>query len=320
MTSIYNSLDKKNINTTKKKIKWCKKINDHIIHGCILWMLGLLNNFSYVVIFSSIQPLAVQFEALHLIGLIEFSNIGLGIFSKLLHILYLYKYSYRYRVILIGILSIFGFILIQISFFTKFSILIFGILLLGASSSMGESVIMCYIDDYHKKYNSYWSSGTGGAGILGALSVLIFHKYIDPIYNNMLFLILLPTSFIYVYIFFILDSICSSCNKSDDSIEVSNSSSSPSSDIIENIDTFIISDNSDDVNNSNTINNNNSDIIYKLYEISKNNYKYFIQIITMYFCEYSIIVTFVSKSNPAKEIINNTTKNSSSTQFEILLL
>lgn len=77
-------------------------------------------------------------------------------------------------------LSVIGFVLVAFNW--SFWLMIAGVALTSFASGMGESSLLAYMPAFHyPNVISSWSSGTGGAGVLGSLSYLAFTSAgVDP--------------------------------------------------------------------------------------------------------------------------------------------
>lgn len=72
------------------------------------------------------------------------------------------------RVLLAILLQISGFLLVAFAEAEWMAIL--GVIATSASSGIGETTFMAYTGKFNKNVISTWSSGTGGAGVIGSLS------------------------------------------------------------------------------------------------------------------------------------------------------
>ncbi|KAK5687988.1 battenin CLN3 protein [Elasticomyces elasticus] len=129
------------------------------------WLFGLINNLFYVVLLSA---------ALDLVGplipkaTVLLSSIIPGLLTKLIvpHILYLIPYSAR--IIVLATLSTSGMLVVALSSSTNISAKLAGIVLANISSGAGEVNFLALTHFYSDESLAGWSSGTGGAGLLGA--------------------------------------------------------------------------------------------------------------------------------------------------------
>uniref|UniRef100_A0A8D2DMI1 Battenin n=1 Tax=Sciurus vulgaris TaxID=55149 RepID=A0A8D2DMI1_SCIVU len=135
------------------------------------WLLGLCNNFSYVVMLSAAHDILRHERASgnqsHAVLL---ADILPTLLIKLLAPLGLHLLPYSPRVLLSGVCSAGSFVLVAFSH--SVSISLCGVVLASISSGLGEVTFLSLTAFYPRAVISWWSSGTGGAGLLGALSYL----------------------------------------------------------------------------------------------------------------------------------------------------
>jgi len=72
---------------------------------------------------------------------------------------------------------------------------------MGTGSALGEGTMLGYLRNFPKNYVAGWGSGTGLAGVTGALLTIIFKKY--KIETNTLYLVISPICFVYLIAFLI---------------------------------------------------------------------------------------------------------------------
>ncbi|CAO2583257.1 CLN3 [Lemmus lemmus] len=135
------------------------------------WILGLCNNFSYVVMLSAAHDILKQEQASgnqsHAVLL---ADILPTLIIKLLAPLGLHLLPYSPRVLVSGVCSAGSFILVAFSHSVALSLC--GVVLASISSGLGEVTFLSLTAFYPSAVISWWSSGTGGAGLLGSLSYL----------------------------------------------------------------------------------------------------------------------------------------------------
>uniref|UniRef100_A0A2K6F8P4 Battenin n=1 Tax=Propithecus coquereli TaxID=379532 RepID=A0A2K6F8P4_PROCO len=159
------------------------------------WLLGLCNNFSYVVMLSAAHDILsherVPGNQSHVdpgptpIPLNSSSRFDCNSVStaavlladilptfgiKLLAPLGLHLLPYSPRVLVSGLCAAGSFILVAFSHSVGTSLC--GVVLASISSGLGEVTFLSLTAFYPRAVISWWSSGTGGAGLLGALSYL----------------------------------------------------------------------------------------------------------------------------------------------------
>ncbi|GAB5582945.1 battenin [Prionailurus iriomotensis] len=159
------------------------------------WLLGLCNNFSYVVMLSAAHDIlshqrasgnqshvdpdpapttrnsSSRFDCNSVsTAAVLLADILPTLVIKLLAPLGLHLLPYSPRVLVSGICSAGSFILVAFSHSVGTSLC--GVVLASISSGLGEVTFLSLTAFYPRAVISWWSSGTGGAGLLGALSYL----------------------------------------------------------------------------------------------------------------------------------------------------
>ncbi|KAF6271344.1 CLN3 lysosomal/endosomal transmembrane protein, battenin [Rhinolophus ferrumequinum] len=135
------------------------------------WLLGLCNNFSYVVMLSAAHDILRHQRAPGNQSLaVLLADILPTLVIKLLAPLGLHLLPYSPRVLVSGACAAGSFILVAFSHSVVTSLC--GVVLASISSGLGEVTFLSLTAFYPRAVISWWSSGTGGAGLLGALSYL----------------------------------------------------------------------------------------------------------------------------------------------------
>ncbi|XP_074053443.1 battenin isoform X2 [Macrotis lagotis] len=159
------------------------------------WLLGLCNNFSYVVMLSAAhdilkhqrtpennshvdpEPTLTPHNSTSRYdcnpvstAAVLLADILPTFIIKLLAPLGLHLMPYSPRVILCGACAAGSFLLVAFSQEVMTSLS--GVVLASISSGLGEITFLALTAFYPSEVVSWWSSGTGGAGLLGALSYL----------------------------------------------------------------------------------------------------------------------------------------------------
>ncbi|XP_058425710.1 battenin isoform X3 [Diceros bicornis minor] len=159
------------------------------------WLLGLCNNFSYVVMLSAAHDILSHQRApgnqSHVdpgptptahnsssrfdcnpvsTAAVLLADILPTLAIKLLAPLGLHLLPYSPRVCISGVCAAGSFILVAFSGSVGTSLC--GVVLASISSGLGEVTFLSLTAFYPRAVISWWSSGTGGAGLLGALSYL----------------------------------------------------------------------------------------------------------------------------------------------------
>lgn len=165
------------------------------------WFLGMINNFSYVVVNSAAKSLADGFGQSRLIGLILWCNIAFGIVARFGNTFFLEGCRDGWRVIVAGYLMVAGLLGISLSvWISSWALCLVSVVIIGTSSSFGESVLLGHMRKYSPDIVSGWSSGTGMAGVGGSLGYLVFVAV--KMSNIQIFAILAPLGVIYCVLFF----------------------------------------------------------------------------------------------------------------------
>ncbi|XP_067647801.1 battenin-like [Eurosta solidaginis] len=149
------------------------------------WILGLCNNYGYVVMLSAAHDIIAQFQhapednstteteddnsrKCHLVstGAILLADILPSLSVKI--IIPFLPFWVNFKTLLAIILSASGFLLV--GFATAEWMALLGVVITSASSGIGEPTFLSYSSQFNKNVVSTWSSGTGGAGVIGSLS------------------------------------------------------------------------------------------------------------------------------------------------------
>lgn len=141
------------------------------------WILGLCNNYGYVVMISAAMDILKEFHTSDKkvefnracnyfgTGIILLADIVPTILVKCIAPFLPLKIFIRMTVVVL--LNVTGFVLVGIDF--KDWLVILGVVCISLSCGLGETTLLGYMV-FFPTYNviSTWSSGTGGAGIFGA--------------------------------------------------------------------------------------------------------------------------------------------------------
>jgi hypothetical protein len=76
---------------------------------------------------------------------------------------------------------------------------------MGTGQAFGESIILGYLRNFPKNLVSGWGSGTGLAGVSGALITLLFKIF--KIKSQVLYISMAPVCFIYYAAFIYIEKI-----------------------------------------------------------------------------------------------------------------
>lgn len=168
-----------------------------------VFVLGFVNNFAYVVVISSAKSICAELKQPSLIGLIQWANVALGLISRWANAFLFTKISYSARIYAVAL----GFILslLCISFalsIGSFVLAIFSILVMGSMSALGESVCIAHLQSLSSNLTGSWSSGTGMAGVGGALFYLLLSSILH-VSNKIVFLSMAALFIFYAFAFFL---------------------------------------------------------------------------------------------------------------------
>lgn len=128
------------------------------------WIAGLVNNFGYVVMLSAAQDLIGKSVAPAAVLL---ANILPGFIMQLLCPWVQDRVPWKLRMLLTCVLGVASFLLAAL--FDSVAVRLAGVALGSMGSSFGEMTCLAYSSFFHKNTVSAWSSGTGAAGLAGAL-------------------------------------------------------------------------------------------------------------------------------------------------------
>ena len=140
------------------------------------FLLGTLNNFSFVVVTSGSKALAESFNQLQLLGVLQWASVGAGLFVRSLNAFALENVSTSTRVNWAAGVFLVGYIGLTISPMVNFWLAVVSIVLIGGACSFGESVLLGFMRRYPVQITGGWSSGTGMAGVGGRLDAAVGHS------------------------------------------------------------------------------------------------------------------------------------------------
>ncbi|XP_018414637.1 PREDICTED: battenin [Nanorana parkeri] len=165
------------------------------------WLLGLCNNFAYVVMLSAAHDI-LRTETNETSTAVLLADILPTLVIKFTAPLYIEQIPYNYRVIVCIITAASSFLIV--SFSTDIAVSLLGVVFASVSSGLGEITFLSLTAFFYSDVVSYWSSGTGGAGILGALSYLgLTVAGLSP-RNSLLVMLIIPTLLLISYFILLL--------------------------------------------------------------------------------------------------------------------
>ena len=126
------------------------------------WVFGLTNNILYVVILSAAIDIVGPNVPKSVVLLVDILP---SLLFKLASPFFIHKVKYKYRIVSLILLSVVGMILVSSD---VVNICLFGVVLASLSSGFGEVTFLQLTHTYKEVALNGWSSGTGGAGLLGS--------------------------------------------------------------------------------------------------------------------------------------------------------
>ncbi|KAL7746364.1 battenin CLN3 protein [Sorochytrium milnesiophthora] len=135
------------------------------------FVCGLVNNFVYVVFLSAAVDMMSEAKVFVPKSVVLLACIIPALIIKSIVPICLYQTSYILRMAICVVLSIASMLIV--AFTTKLEVQLFGIVLAAISSGLGESTFLALTSYFKDEVISYWSSGTGGAGLAGSWIYLL---------------------------------------------------------------------------------------------------------------------------------------------------
>ncbi|XP_063286954.1 battenin [Pelobates fuscus] len=181
------------------------------------WLLGLCNNFAYVVMLSAAHDiLRTETNETSTLNISRSNNsrydcneistaavlladILPTLIIKFSAPLYIHRIPYNYRVSLCILTAAASFLIVSYS--TQISVSLLGVVFASVSSGLGEITFLSLTAFFQSDVVSYWSSGTGGAGILGSLSYLGLTLAGLSARNSLLVMLVIPALLLISYFF-----------------------------------------------------------------------------------------------------------------------
>ena len=175
-------------------------------------LIGLINNLGYVLILTGSQQFSSKLKSESLIALYPLALIGFSSISRFINSKFCIKVTYFKRLLGLSIYFFIGYISLFIILYIveskdnfnntlAFVLTLIPSIIMGTGSSFGEATNLGYIRTFPKDFISGWSSGTGFAGVFGALITLCCKKFEWKLKN--LYLFISPVALIYFICFFI---------------------------------------------------------------------------------------------------------------------
>lgn len=136
------------------------------------WLFGLINNILYVVILSAASDIIGPSLPKSIVLLFDIMP---SFLIKLSAPFFIHKIHYDKRIPVLIILSVFGIMLVSTR---KLWLCLPGIVLASLSSGFGEITFLQLTHFFGSRSLTGWSSGTGGAGIVGSFSYLLLTTFL----------------------------------------------------------------------------------------------------------------------------------------------
>lgn len=146
------------------------------------WLLGLCNNFAYVVMLSAAKDI-LEKDAKHIekpcrehvttrecqmmsTGSVLLADIIPALLIKITAPMFIHRVPFGIRHSIVVLLQASSFLIVGISDSTALAL--FGVVLASFGSGLGEISYLALSSNYPSTVVASWSSGTGGAGLIGA--------------------------------------------------------------------------------------------------------------------------------------------------------
>jgi battenin len=155
--------------------------------------LGLLNNACYVIMIAG-APLVSKGS----VGLVYLCAVVPGVMMKLSAPYWFHLISYRLRMVVASILMVQSFALV--GFGSSRSVQLLGVVCAALQSSLGESSCLALSSRFEMSVVTWWSSGTGLAGVFGYAWVAMLHIALGLSFRaTLLSALVLPILWLYVF-------------------------------------------------------------------------------------------------------------------------
>ena len=209
------------------------------------WIFGLTNNFAYVVMLSAAHDILDEEEGSHVpatntttnsstsippfldqnandsylecntisTGAILLADILPTLIVKLTFPMFLQKFPYSLKISLVAGFGFASFLIV--AFAHKVWLSIIGVIFASIGAGLGEITFLSLTTFYHRNVVSTWSSGTGGAGVLGALAYAGLTSAGLSARTSLIIMVTIPILMMVTYLF-ILTSPALSIKKVDD--------------------------------------------------------------------------------------------------------
>ncbi|XP_061701653.1 battenin isoform X3 [Syngnathoides biaculeatus] len=197
------------------------------------WLIGLCNNFAYVVMLSAAQDIlkkqqfknTTTFNSSLIILDTEFENLNNGnssyydcssvstaavlladifptLIIKISAPLVIHKMPHGFRILFCVIMAATSFLVVSFSSTVWMSIL--GVIFASTSSGFGELTFLSLTVFYNRNVLGAWGSGTGGAGVVGALLYSILTQVGLSPQVTLLIMLIIPVTMLISYFFLLV--------------------------------------------------------------------------------------------------------------------
>ena len=297
-----------------------------IIYFCF-GFIGLFNNLGFVLIITSAQQFSSKLNDDKLIAFYPLALIIFDFFSRFINSKFCITISYFKRVLGLSIYFCFGYFLLFIiltiidnknDFNQKIAFILTLIpsIIMGTGQAFGEVTFLGYIRTFHENYVSGWSSGTGLAGIVGALLSIIFKLLNEKFNLKNLYLILSLVTALFFFAFYITFKV----KKNIDYIYEIENDKSNGNNYSNKIELEIRESKYDKYDNTpNSASNNKRMTLKNFFIVFKYGKRYILNMFIVYFLEYTVCSGFCERSNYFK-YIDSKNMFFEKAQYEIFLL
>eukprot|EP00899_Mesostigma_viride_P029624 jgi/Mesvir1/9847/Mv22387-RA.6 len=165
-------------------------------HLAGFWVCGLINNFTYVVFLTGAEDLLTGYS-----GAILLANILPTLVVKSTAPLYVHRLGYRPRVLAMVAAFLCSYLVVALAGSwsaptpsgAREAGILLGIATASAASGLGELTFLACTARFHRDTVGAWSSGTGGAGLVGASAwVFLRHMLGLPTVHSLLLMAPVP--------------------------------------------------------------------------------------------------------------------------------
>ncbi|KAL5963845.1 Battenin [Taenia solium] len=181
------------------------------------WFFGVFNNFVYVVMLSSAVDILERGSAKNSdhnadwhgelsctvvgTGAVLLADIGPSLLLKLLAPVFIQRLHFHFKVCLSVLFSLSAFLIVSFSNSTALSL--FGVVCASLSCGLGDVTFLTMVAFFDTGVLASWSSGSGAAGIVGALVYAALTSVLSP-EATLLAITFVPLSMLFIY-FVVLD-------------------------------------------------------------------------------------------------------------------